>query len=379
VSDAQNLATPPQDEDKPAVIRVGKDSPFAAISPGAAGWFGAGLVGLALISFLIVNVKAPVNSLGSAALAGTAILAIGLVALIVLSRAVGIVEPASALGLPPGSIRALLALGLAIVFVSTASWVLGGLFDPTGRIITEVQVPRADVDNYRKNYPDKDYIVGETTVPPPSGAPAGTASTDVIVKVYLKRGVQDQGLLDMAKQILTISATVLVTVVGFYFGSNSSSEAVRTLRSTLTDLQGGVVGPATPDGVLGIGREIAGIAGDVGKKMTGLGPDPMGQLAAAVKAATPEVQANMARPLVDAQQNFDSLKAAQSDLIAKADRAKEVAATVKPDSLAADLLQNRDQLVVLRTGVNEASRKFEQNLAAFIAARDAILQGSAKG
>lgn len=366
MSDAQNSATAPQDEDK-AVVSRAKDSQFSAISPGAAGWFGAGLVGLALVGFVIVNVTTPVSSLGSAALAGTAILAIGLVALIVLSRAVGIVEPTAALGLPPGSIRALLALGLAIVFVSVASWVLGGLFDPTGRAISSVQMPRGEVEAYRKNYPERDYIVGETSVPVQSGSP-----TEVVVKVYLK---QDQGMLDMAKQILTISATVLVTVVGFYFGSNSSSEA---LKSALAGLQGGS-GPATPDAVLGIAREIAGISTDVGKKMTELGTDPMGQLATAVKGASPDAQVNLARPLVDAQQNFDNLRAAQVDLVAKADRAREVAATVKADSLSADLMQTRDQLVALRTGVSEASRKFEQSLAAFIAARDAILQGSAKG
>jgi hypothetical protein len=365
VSDAQNSATAPQDDDKAAAVRP-KDSQFSAISPGAAGWFGAGLVGLALVCFVLVNWNTQTNSLGSAALAGTAILAIGLVALIVLSRAVGIVEPTAALGLPPGSIRALLALGLAIVFVSVASWVLGGLFDPTGRAISTVQMQRDQVDAYRKNYPDRDYIIGETSVPVPSGTP-----TDVIVKVYLK---QDQGMLDMAKQILTISATVLVTVVGFYFGSNSSSEA---LKSALAGLQGGT-GPATPDAVLGVGREIAGVAADVGKKMTGLGPDPMAPLAAALKTASPDVQTKLAGTLVDAQQSYDSLKAAQTDLVAKADRAKELSATVKPDSSAADLMQTRDQLIALRTGITEASRKFDQSLAAFSAAKDAILQGTAK-
>ena len=368
MSDAQNLTSPPQDEDKPVVSRT-RDSPFNAISPDAAGWFSAGLIGLALICFLIVNIKSPVYSLGSAALAGTAILAIGLVALIVLSRAVGIVEPSSALGLPPGSIRALLALGLAIVFVSVASWVLGGLFDPTGRVISEVQMPRTEVEAFRKSYSDKDFIIGQTTVPVQSGTP-----TDVVVKVYMKRG-EDQGLLDMAKQILTISATVLVTVVGFYFGSNSSSEV---LKSALVGIQGGAAGPATPDAVLGIAREIAGIATDVGRKMTGLGPDPMAPLAAALKAAPPDVQTRMSSTLIDAQQSFDSLKAAQADLIAKADRAKELSAAVTPDAQALDLMQTRDQLVAIRTGINEASRKFDQGLAAFISARDAILQGTAK-
>jgi len=105
----------------------------------------------------------------------------------------------------------------------------------------------------------------------------------------------------------------------------------------------------------------------------------MARLAAAVKGASSDVQDKMSRPLVEAQQLLDALKAAQNDVIAKADRAKEVSVTVKPDSQAGDLLQSRDKLVALRTDAAEASRKFEQNLAAFITARDAILQATAKG
>src|SRR5262249_9293331 len=199
------------------------------------------------------------------------------------ARAVGIVEPTAALGLPPGSIRALLALGLAIVFVSVASWTLGGLFDPMGRQISEVRMAKSEVEAYRKLYSGNEYIVGETDVRPAPDAPPNTAPTQAIVTVYLKRSVQDAGLLDLAKQIMTISATVLVTVVGFYFGSNSSSEAARTLNSALAAMQAGGVGPATSEGVLNIATEIAGIGTDVGKKMAALGADPMAQLAAAVK------------------------------------------------------------------------------------------------
>ena len=392
MSDINNSASAAVNQNNPSTVQAKKDGPGGAISPGAAGWFGAGLIGLALICFLIVNILTPVNSLGSAALAGTAVLAIGLVALIVLARAVGIVEPAAALGLPHGSIRALLALGLAIVFVSVASWTLGGLFppiDPMGHQISEKRMARAEVEAFRKLYSGSEYIIGETDVKPAAsakadagpadGKPAADAApADVVVTVYLKRPAQDPAVLDLAKQILTISATVLVTVVGFYFGSNSSAEAARTLKATLAEMQGGT-GPATPDAVLNIASEIAGIGTDVGKKMTALGTDPMARLAAAVKSASSDVQDKMSRPLVEAQQLLDGLKAAQNDVIANADRAKEVSATVKPDSQSGDLLQSRDKLVALRTGAAEASRKFEQNLAAFTAARDAILQATAKG
>ena len=40
--------------------------------------------------------------------------------------------------------------------------------------------------------------------------------------------------MDLAKQILTVSATVLVTIIGFYFGSNSAAEATRRVAEALT-------------------------------------------------------------------------------------------------------------------------------------------------
>ena len=371
MSEVQESEGPGENGAKPVTKPASEGRQFSAISPDAAIWFGAGLIGLALICLVVVNVVSPLNSLGSAALGGTAILATGLVALIVLSRAVGVIEPGSALGLPPGSIRALLALGLAIVFVSTASWTLGGLFDPLGRQIAQSRMDKTKIEDFRKQYAGNEYVIGQSDVTKSDGA----APTEAIVTVYMKRTV-DAGLQDMAKQILTISATVLVTVVGFYFGSNSAAEATRTLQSIMG---GAGAGPATPDAVLGVAGEIASTNTDVGKKMAALGADPMKQLADAVKGASTDAQDKMSRPLVEAQQLFDSLKAAQADVIAKSDRAKEVAATVKPDVQGVALLQSRDQLVGLRTEVAEASRKFEQNLAAFTAVRDTILRGTGKG
>jgi len=91
-----------------------------------AGWFGVLLIFAALATFLFLARSMSTNSLGFSALAGVAVLSVSITALIILSRAVGISDASAALGLPPGSIRALLALGLAIVFVAVASWTLAG-------------------------------------------------------------------------------------------------------------------------------------------------------------------------------------------------------------------------------------------------------------
>ena len=196
-----------------------------------AGWFGVAHTFLALIGFLVVAGSIPNNSLGFGALAGVAIISVSLTA--ILSRAMGITDASGALGLPAGSIRALLALGLAIVFVAVASWTLGGLFDPTGRQVAQLTFPSSEVGALQQRYPATEYMISETQRPQ-----AGDTAPVSEVKVYVKRSV-DPSLVDMAKQILTISATVLVTIIGFYFGSNYAD----TARSVTESLNKG-----TPNG-----------------------------------------------------------------------------------------------------------------------------------
>ena len=237
------------------------------ISGVMAGWFCIALTILALVALVVISSFSTKDSLGYAALTGTAILSVGLISLIVLSRAVGIIQPTAALGLPHGSIRALLALGLAIVFVSVASWTLGGLFSPVGALVTEVTVySDAERDSYWERYPASDYIVRESasqkskspataaTTSPAAAPDAATkdatkdAGTKVSsfprdLQVYLRRAGAEQGLLDLAKQILTISATVLVTIVGFDFGSNGSADAARSVGAIMS---GSATGPSAP-------------------------------------------------------------------------------------------------------------------------------------
>ena len=81
--------------------------PTDSISAWWAGFFGATLTVLALLAFLFIAGFGQTNSLGFAALAGVGILSVSLIALIVLSRALGISTQSAALGLPPGSIRAM--------------------------------------------------------------------------------------------------------------------------------------------------------------------------------------------------------------------------------------------------------------------------------
>jgi hypothetical protein len=386
----------------PAQIGPTKASPADAPARGLdaitavwAGRFGAGLTVAALAAFLLVMVLSPTDSLGFAALAGTAILSVGLIALIILSRAVGITEPNAALGLPHGSIRALLALGLAIVFVAVASWTLGGLFDPLGPLVTQVTVPSKDVANYRTWYPNSDYIFSETQLAgpaksqgaqPAAGAPDATrpsADADAMVslKIYLKRRAQDPNVFDLAKQILTISATVLVTVVGFYFGSNSAAEATRALKDTMgrpgTETAGAPDLPIKPDDLRKTTNAIASIAAATQSKLQGLGNDPIAPLVAAVKGA--DVKGELATKLAAAQAALNALKKQASACASDAERANVAAASVHPDATPAQLKEISDRLQQLLNDATQANHGFEQKWTEFSDARNFILQKTAQG
>jgi hypothetical protein len=391
-------------DDAPVAGKSDRGANFDAISGGAAGWFGVVLTLLALAAFVGISYFLTTDSLGYAALAGTAILAIGLVALIVLSRAVGVIEPAAALGLPHGSIRALLALGLAIVFVSVASWTLGGLFNPVGPLVSHVIVQKGELKGYWDRYPASDYIVKEgstasasakTPSPAPTGSnaqppaasdqKAGDQNERVELSVYLRRTGSDQAVLDLAKQILTISATVLVTIVGFYFGSNSSADAARTLNDIMTGMQGGSGSPtepkkeppSMPDDLVKEGNAIAAISGGSNSKLQSLGADPMKLLRDAVAGAggDPELPSK----LQAAEQLFTDMKAKTAAAAVDASRAKEATDSLPANTPQPQLRQASERLQQLRTDAEQANHDFEDKFAQFTAAKRYILEKTAKG
>jgi hypothetical protein len=337
-----------------------------------AGWFGVALTFLALIGFIVIARVLPSESLGFGALAGVAVLSISLTSLIIIARAIGIIDNSAALGLPSGSIRALLALGLAIVFVAVASWTLGGLFDPIGKLVTQVTRPPSERENLLKSYPDKDFFIFETQQKTEANAPASSE-----FKIYMKRGV-DQNLVDMAKQILTVSATVLVTIIGFYFGSNSAADAARTVSDALKGPGGDGTTDAPPiTDPQQAASTIASIAAATKGKLQSYGDDPMALLKRAVAGST---DSELMSALATAQDQLAILTAKANATATDADRAKEAAAAAaaaSTDSVAVKLA--KDQLGRLMADATAANHDFDQAWAKFQDARNTILRKTAKG
>jgi hypothetical protein len=392
----------------------GKSEPARSsdgISGVMAGWFGVALTILALVALIFISRTSGPDSLGYSALAGTAVLSIGLISLIVLSRAVGIIEPTAALGLPRGSVRALLALGLAIVFVAVASWTLGGLFNPIGPLVTKATVQnKEERDSYWARYPATGYIVreipsqkakptaratssGDTAakgVPDTAKAVSDAASKDANndaaypkdLEVYLK-GSTDQGVLDLAKQILTISATVLVTIVGFYFGSKASADAALTVGAIMSGSTAGLSGrgaqttPATADDLEKLSSGISAISAECAGKLKGLGADPMALLGEAVSGSTAD--ADLTRKLQAVQRLYADLQAKSAACDVDATRAKETVTGLPSSPTQPQIQQAGERLKQLKADAEQSSREFYQTLTQYSEARQFILQKTAKG
>jgi hypothetical protein len=410
MTDTSTAATPtPPASSSASAAPAGSDA-TDSITAYNAGLLGAGLVALGLLAFVgtvaVTSSSAP-SSLAFAAMSGVALLSLTLVGIMVLTRAVGMTDGTQALGLPQGSVRALLAFSLAIVFVSVASWTLGGLFDPMGPQVAKEQGATADVEAFLKPYENDHYIIVEAQ------PDAKTASASV----YLRREAPEKDVVDIAKQIVTISATVLVTIVGFYFGAKSTSDVAKSVndslaavRRSITDTQNTLSGaaqtaaggaaqnaaggptppssgaqngssggaqsaPATRDGI-GKTASVAGaLATATTAKLQSLGSAPMDVLRQAVAEGKGGDAAKAA--LASAEKSFSTLSAQAKACEDAGSEAAQLAQSVNGADQAALNLAN-GKLQGLLDGATQANHEFEQAFAAFNDARQKILAATAK-
>jgi len=217
---------------------------------------------------------------------------------------------------------------------------------------------------------------------PAATAPDGAgAVTDL--KIYMKRNA-DPNLVDMAKQILTISATVLVTIIGFYFGNNSATDAARTIKEAMTKDAPGVGGdqkntaPGVASGDLQkIAGTIAAMSTAVKAKLQGLGDDPLALLREAVAGAggSGELVGDLTaagEQTGGANQEGGRIR----DRRRSCERGRRLGS---PRSRRRHTESNARSCPALLNDANQANHDFEQAFAKFMNARNTILRKTAKG
>jgi hypothetical protein len=143
-----------------------------------------------------------------------------------------------AFGLPTGSVRALLAMGIMILFVVFGLPLITTPKDGPTRLadqpLTTTSVPVAQLPAAISQHQQQDLVV----VVQDYGRAAGTTgATDpgapARINVYQKVRARPAEELEVARQMLTAIVTLLTTVVGFYFGSRTATERLRDIDAVV--------------------------------------------------------------------------------------------------------------------------------------------------
>ncbi len=277
-----------------------------------AAWLGVSLLVVTLIliallagSLFWINRNATNYELPLAVgvMAGFVMLVVALAGLVLIYNALGLADADSALGLPAGSIRALLALALVAVFIGVCSAELFGEY------------------------------VGDT---------------------------------DSAKQILSIAATALTTIIGFYFGSNSANDAYNAANQTTSTTVS--TNPTTLDDLSARAASIKGIADGMQQKL---------KAAAEPSADRIAEQSNDAAGVAALRDKFAFLTAQMTAAGVDRDRAANVVADATAD--VSKLTASVTTMQQYSTDVAKAQAEFEPALSSYITMRDGLLAAIAKG
>ncbi len=330
------------------------------------------LVALAGGAVLFVAKGSADSSIAMVGGIGLVVALLCLAGLIIIARALHLTSDDTALGLPKGSVRALLAFSLVLVFVIVVSWSLDASHAaPQHPIILATGVASSDASSRMASaearYPAPRFIVSAVADSTASSAStcacssssSSSSSASSASKAAETRDIEvidlgdSQQYFDLQKQVLTVVATLLVSIVSFYFGGKSASEGI-SATNTILDRMKGVFGPgdanstsSQPD-IPGTLKKINDIAAMTNMLVAGLGSDPMTPWKTAPSTVP---AADVQRTMATGQSAVDALKAAANRIATDAQKAQSLAKSATPGADNASLLV---QLMTLLQDVTAA-------------------------
>ncbi|MCA9941744.1 MAG: hypothetical protein KC418_24055 [Anaerolineales bacterium] len=144
------------------------------------------------------------------------VLLMGLVTLALIFSALGVTDGRFALSFPEGTVRAIIALGLILIFVTTSVF----LFSQLESTVTVDRVPASMVSQ----------LGGQIMAMEPVDVQVKADGTEEVLSynVQVVREV-GEGKQDLAQTLTTTISTLVVAVAGFYFGTR----AVQTAREAV--------------------------------------------------------------------------------------------------------------------------------------------------
>lgn len=170
--------------------------------------------------------------LSAIVLVGLGLTVILMAVLVIVYAVLGISDQTQALGLPEGSVRALLAFSLVLIFVCLAAFLFSSINTQSqGNPKTLTSVNDAQLSDLKSNFivaaeqaKENGKLLYEQVPGPNGGAPVDDLNHPLYSVAYYPK--PNPNAADMAKQIFTTLATIFVSVVSFYFGSSVTASAV---------------------------------------------------------------------------------------------------------------------------------------------------------
>ncbi|MDR7331708.1 hypothetical protein [Roseateles asaccharophilus] len=183
------------------------------------------LPSVALMLGLKVLAGQPSVGLPLLAIFGIVILLGALAVMSALFSRLGLANCSEALGLPPGSIRAAIALSLIVLFALIAVMLYQSLNG--GSTLT---VSAAEKDRFLA-----DPLIHVSAVTPMACEPGQAADCKDFRYVLHLETPPSSAAIDIAKQLLTLIGTLMTSVVSYYFAAKASESAMKAATEAVTD------------------------------------------------------------------------------------------------------------------------------------------------
>ena len=305
-------------------------------------WLGfAGFITLAVLCtvgmyhLITQNSTSQALTLTSAVMVGLALIVALMILLLVFYKITGVEDKTQALGLPVGSIRALLAFCLLIMFVGLGVFLYEGVNTP-GTAEKLKNLTQGQVTALQSQF---------TTVIVQPATKNDEKDPRFDVTYYPARSKDAD---DFAKLMFTQVATVFVTVIGFYFGSSTAAAGVGAgvaAAGTATGKSSSPAGSGVPSAL----QEAKSSASDAEANLK------RAQLAVDSLSAAPQQDtgtlATAQKALEDATNAVGAMRAKLDEIRAAAARYGTAPTDAENDAAAADVFKARDAIKQLATTV----------------------------
>lgn len=172
------------------------------------------------------------QSLPLLAIGGVIVLILLLTAVAMIFSVLGLANKEQAMGLPEGSIRAVIALSLIVLFAILSVFLYQGVAGGPANIVENLS--EDERTEFIKNHPAaRDLQSQAFAVKDKAGEPlTNPDGTPKLSYNVIYRSAPDTASIDFAKQLLVLLGTLMTAITSFYLGAGTATSAAAAAQAT---------------------------------------------------------------------------------------------------------------------------------------------------